>query len=196
MQLLYQGHASLRLTCRNGAVVYVDPYVGSGYDLLADLALITHGHSDHTALSLLTRKPDFTLITYKEALKDGVHQRFSLMGLEILAVTAQNKNHNPKECVGYVVWGDGVGIYCAGDTSTTKDMETLLPGLKLDYALLPIDGVYNMGPDEASDCARKIGARVSIPIHMKPGQLFDIDCARRFQALGSRIVVPGETLEL
>ena len=176
MQLLYQGHGSIRLTCQNGVVVYVDPYAGIGYDLPppADLALITcMAITTHMAMDLLTRKPDFTLITYKEALQGGIHRHFSHKGLEIQAVTAQNKNHDPKECVGYVISGDGVRIYCAGDTSYTKDMETLLPSLKLDYALLPIDGVYNMGPEEASDCARKIKARVSIPIHMKPGQLFD-----------------------
>ena len=50
MQLFYQGHGSFRLTCRNGTVIYVDPYAGSGYDIPADMALITHGHSDHNAL--------------------------------------------------------------------------------------------------------------------------------------------------
>jgi len=37
--LLYQGHASLRLTTAEGKVIYIDPYAGTGYDLPADLIL-------------------------------------------------------------------------------------------------------------------------------------------------------------
>ena len=46
-ELLYQGHGSYRLVSDNGTVVYVDPFVGEGYGLEADLVLITHEHSDH-----------------------------------------------------------------------------------------------------------------------------------------------------
>ena len=38
-KLLYQGHGSFRLVSEKGTVVYVDPYVGEGYDLEADLVL-------------------------------------------------------------------------------------------------------------------------------------------------------------
>ncbi len=40
--LLFQGHASLRLTANDGRVVYIDPYKGKGYDVPADIILITH----------------------------------------------------------------------------------------------------------------------------------------------------------
>ncbi|MBR4667318.1 MAG: MBL fold metallo-hydrolase, partial [Butyrivibrio sp.] len=47
-KLLYQGHASVRITTPEGKTIYVDPYAGEGYDVPADLILETHGHFDHT----------------------------------------------------------------------------------------------------------------------------------------------------
>jgi hypothetical protein len=40
-KLLYQGRASLRFTAEDGTVMYVDPYIGNGYDLPTDIILIT-----------------------------------------------------------------------------------------------------------------------------------------------------------
>ena len=36
-KLLFQGHGSFRITTDENIVIYVDPYVGSGYDLPADI---------------------------------------------------------------------------------------------------------------------------------------------------------------
>ena len=54
-RLLYQGHASLRIVTAEGMVIYIDPYAGEGYDLPADLILVTHNHSDHNAVKVNTK---------------------------------------------------------------------------------------------------------------------------------------------
>ena len=59
-KLLYQGHGSLRIVTSEGKVIYVDPYAGEGYDLPADLILITHGHRDHTAVDLIKKLEDIS----------------------------------------------------------------------------------------------------------------------------------------
>ena len=70
--LLYQGHGSLRIVTCEGKVIYIDPYAGEGYDLSADLILITHGHQDHTAVRLIREQNEgCQVITYKEALVNG-----------------------------------------------------------------------------------------------------------------------------
>ncbi len=71
-----------------------------------------------------------------------------------------------------------------------------LKSRKLDWALLPIDGIYNMTPSEASRCAELIGAKHTVPVHMKPGRLFDKASAEAFHADGRVIIQPGETVEL
>ena len=67
---------------------------------------------------------------------------------------------------------------------------------KLDYALLPIDGVYNMGPDEAAKCAEQIQAKYVIPVHMAPGELFDMEKAEQLNVENRLILQPGQEIEL
>ncbi|MCL1806227.1 MAG: MBL fold metallo-hydrolase [Oscillospiraceae bacterium] len=193
--LLYQGHGSFRLRSGDGKVIFVDPYIGDGYDLPADIVLVTHQHGDHNQVQLVTQNPGCRVITNNEALTGGKHQSFSIDGIEIQSVAAGNKNHDPNQCVGYIITLDGVKVYAAGDTSKTGSMESFAD-MSIDYALLPTDGKYNMGLDEAAECARIIKAKHNVPIHMKPGELFDRDYAEMFCAPNRLIVEPGEEITL
>ena len=67
-KLLFQGHGSLRLTADDERVVYIDPYKGKGYDLPADIILVTHNHTDHNRVKRCAQKPDCRIITNAEAL--------------------------------------------------------------------------------------------------------------------------------
>ncbi|MCL2547984.1 MAG: MBL fold metallo-hydrolase, partial [Symbiobacteriaceae bacterium] len=170
--LLYQGHGSFRLTSEEGIVIFIDPYIGVGYDLPADIVLVTHQHEDHNQIDLINQKPDCTIITNVEALAGGKHNAFTVQGVEIEAVEATNKGHSPDQCVGYIVTIDGKKLYFSGDTSKTEQMAgfTLRD---LDYTFLCADGFYNMGLEEAAECAELIGAKNNVPVHLKPGELFD-----------------------
>lgn len=194
-RLLYQGHASIRITAANGTVIYIDPYAGEGYDAPADIILVTHRHGDHNRTELPPKKPDCALITETEALEGGRKNCFSVNGTEIETVEAYNKNHKPDESAGYIISLDGVCVYIAGDTSKTTGMEALA-ARRLDYAFLPCDGVYNMDTEEASVCARLINAKHAIPYHMKLGALFDRETADKFKYERSLILEPGEEIEL
>ena len=193
--LLYQGHASFRLTAKDGTVIYIDPYAGEGYDLPADIILVTHQHGDHNQNEKIPRKKDCDVITNKEALKGGKHNTFNVKGVKIEAVEAANANHNPGECVGYIITIDGISLYHAGDTSKTEQMKSFA-ARKLDYALLPCDGIYNMDTETAAECAAVIGAKHNIPIHTKPGTLFDRETAERVNAPNRLIVEAGKEIEL
>ena len=196
--LYYQGHGSVRITTAEGKVIYVDPYMGDGYDLPADLILVTHGHSDHTAVNLIKNQNEgCRTIMYTEALSGGQHQTFDLDYVKVEAVEAgYNKNHNEKECVGYVfTFSNGVTLYLTGDTSTTPQMKEL-GERNLDYAFFCCDGVYNMDMAEAIECAKLVGAKHSIPYHMAPGRDFDQSIAETFDVPNRIILKPGEDLVL
>ena len=194
-KLYYQGHGSMRLTTDGGRVVYVDPYAGGGYDAPADIILVTHQHSDHNNIQLCPQRQNCRVITNEDALEGGKHNSFDAGGVMIQAVEAKNLNHNPKKCVGYLVTVDGVKLYLSGDTSKTKQMETFA-ALDLDYAILPGDGVFNMGLKEAAECARLIGAKHNIIVHIKPGALFDLKRAEKWDAPNKLIIEPGQEIEL
>ena len=194
-KLLYQGHGSFRLNTNTGVVVFIDPYIGSGYDLPADLILVTHQHDDHNQVHLITQKPGCTVISNVEALADGKHNMFSVNGIEIEAVQAENKNHPPDQCVGYIITVDGLKLYFSGDTSITSQMASFA-AKKLDYAFLCSDGFYNMSLAEAAECAQLIGARHNVPVHIKPGELFDRSLAEQFNGPNRMIIEPGEEIEL
>ena len=54
-----------------------------------------------------------------------------------------------------------------------------------------------MGLEEAAECARLIGAKHNIPIHMNPLKLFDKKkAAEKWDAPDKLIVEPGQEIEL
>ena len=193
-RLLYQGHGSFRLTTDDGRIIYVDPYKGKGYDLPADLILVTHQHRDHNQVKRCAKKQSCRIISNVEALEGGRHNSFDVDGAIIQAVVAANKRHDPKECVGYIVTIDGIKLYASGDTSRTEQMESFAE-MGIDYALFPGDGLFNMGLEEAAECAKIIGAKHNILIHLKPGESVRKK-GETWTAPNKLIIEPGQEIEL
>jgi len=197
--ILYQGHASLRITAPSGAVIYIDPFAGKGYDKPADLILVTHQHFDHNKTGKPAKKDGCVIWTHRDFLQDGQYLTKNLGDVTVRAVEAYNANHPKDECVGFVLTLGGTKLYVAGDTSTTSMMASLAQE-ELDCAFLPIDGKYNMDAREAAQCAELIKAKRVVPYHMVPaaplGKLFDRKRAEAFRAENALILPAGETLRL
>ena len=199
-RLLYMGQASIRIITAEGKVIYIDPYVGNGYEPTADLILVTHSHYDHNGVDkVIHRNPDCRIITWREALADGTHQTFDLGFAKVEAVEAGfNRWHSVKECVGYIVTlSSGVSVYVTGDTSTTEQMPQLREK-QIDYAFWCCDGIFNMGLEEAAECAKLVGAKHNVPYHVlaRDGVYFDRSRAEQFEAPNRLIVDEGEEIEL
>jgi len=58
------------------------------------------------------------------------------------------------------------------------------------------DGFYNMGLEEAAECARLIKAKHNIIIHLKPKALFDRELAEKWDASNKLIIEPNEEIAL
>ncbi|MBN1893385.1 MBL fold metallo-hydrolase [bacterium] len=188
------GHASVKINTADGIVIYIDPYAGTDYADSANIVLITHQHGDHNKLSLVTQKPSCTVIQNFDAIKSGVYQSFTVGAVKIDAVPAYNANHPKGTGVGYILTFNGKQVYHAGDTGKIEEMADLAER-HIDYAMLPMDGIYNMGPEVAMEAAELIQARHYIPIHTKPGG-YSAEIVARF-TLDSKIEVkPGETIAL
>ena len=72
-EIVFQGHGSFRMTTGEGTVVYIDPFAGEGYDAPADLILVSHEHSDHNKVELVTMKAGGRILRAGDFLKDGVY---------------------------------------------------------------------------------------------------------------------------
>ena len=203
--MLYQGHGSYRITLDDGTVIYIDPFAGTGYDKPADVVFVTHEHFDHNQVDKMPHNPDceiFRAVDLHPSSDD--YRSVESHGVRATAVQAENGNHPIDECVGIVLELDGVTFYASGDTSMTDDMRSgKLAEMGIDYAVFPGDGFYNMDVAEAAECARLVGARHSIPIHLvpiddpsDPAQLFSRERAEAFDVPGRIIVEPGEEIAL
>ena len=201
VSLMYMGQASIRIVTEAGRVIYIDPYAGSKYDLVADLILVTHEHFDHNKLSLVrNRAKDCRIIRAKDAVTEEGHLRFDLGYVSVQAVEAGfNRWHDARNCVGYVLtFTNGRKVYVSGDTSVTDEMSRM-SAMHIDYAFLCTDGWYNMGNEEAARAARMIGAKHNIPYHndtSNSGEMFNRDAAEAFDAPNKMIILPGETIKI
>ena len=202
--MLYQGHGSYRFALEDGTTIYVDPFVGEGYDRPADIILVSHEHFDHTQVDKMPHALGCTIIRAADIHPaPDAYLTIPTHGVLITAVQAYNKNHAADACVGFIIEMDGMTFYASGDTSTTEDMTSgKLSAMGIDYAAFCCDGVYNMDTAEASICAKLVGARHSIPVHVIPTggkaeqPIFDRATAEKFKVPGRIILEPGEELEL
>lgn len=202
--LTWFGRSSVKIHTASGLVIYIDPYAPGDYSEAADLILVTHGHGDHNQVGLVARKAS-TIVAAPagalagqagagaKAIAEG--ESLSLGGLSVKALPASNKNHHRGECLGYLLSFDGIVLYHAGDTSYLPEMEAW-KSYGIDYALLPCDGFYNMGPEEASRCAAAMGAGAVIPIHSSKDELWGERNARAVKGLKVIVLAPGDLTPL
>jgi L-ascorbate metabolism protein UlaG (beta-lactamase superfamily) len=186
----------MKIKTSEGKIIYIDPFAGTDYLDSADVVLITHQHSDHNQLGLVRRKATCTVITNNESIKSNVYQSFTIGNISVDAVAAYNSNHSKSACVGYVLEFDGIKLYHAGDTGVISEMADLA-SRGLTYALLPMDGIYTMTPEEATQAAGMIKAKYYIPMHtMPPPDTYNDAIVARFTVPNKIIVKNGESIEL
>ena len=191
--LLYQGHASFRLESGEGTVIYIDPYAGEGYELPADAILVSHFHADHSCVEKCARKENCVVLTPKELLVDGEYRSLRLRDLFIRAVPAYNEKHDRSTTVGFLIRDGETCYYIASDTSEIPEMAELRQE-NVTYALLPCDGFFNMGPEEAAACADMIGAEYAVPVHTcrNTEGIYSEENAARFCCKNRLLIRPGE----
>ena len=196
-ELSYFGRATVKIRTESGMVVYIDPYAPGDYTEPADLVLVTHGHGDHNRVELVKLKPGAVVaapagaVSAKNALIVSEGDTFSAGSISVRALPAANKNHNRADNRGYLLSFDDIVVYHAGDTNFLPEMEGY-GAYGIDYALLPCDGFYNMGPEEASRCAAAMKARHVIPIHTSKSELFDGKNALAVRGSNVIVLEPGQ----
>ncbi len=193
--LTWIGHASVKLKSKSGKVIYIDPNFAQGdYSEKADFILITHAHDDHQPCEAVVPNDNCVTIKFGDAYDNGTYKSFDYGDIQIEAVPAGgNGNHAIGSGCGWLVTVDGVKVYHAGDTSMIDEMKELTKR-EIDFAMYPIDWLYNMGPKEATEVANLVAAKVNIPIHDMNG--FNEHKEDKFTPEGKLVLAKGETIYL
>jgi L-ascorbate metabolism protein UlaG (beta-lactamase superfamily) len=226
--ITWLGHATVLIATAKGTNILIDPFVAGnpkypkGISLPEKIhyILLTHGHGDHISdVAPVAKKHASTVVAIYELAayveSKGVAKTIGMnlggtVQLDDVAATmveakhssgAQDENgtHYVGVAAGYVLTiSDGPAIYHAGDTAVFGDMALIGTLYRPEVALLPIGGFYTMGPREAAEAARLLGASTILPIHFgtfeplkgTPQQLADLVEA------GVKVVAwtPGETV--
>lgn len=193
--LTFLGRASVKIKLLDGSIIYIDPYAGkkADYTEAADLILVTHQHGDHNQVDMVTKKGD--TVIFQCPLDIGPGDSLERHGIDITAVPAANNNHPAGTGCGYVLNLDGLILYHSGDTSSLPEMADL-KGMNIDYALLCMDGFYNMGAVEVAQVVQLIQPRFVVPIHTAKEGDFDQQNMDSLVSDRKIVVRPGDTIPL
>ncbi|MCS7106913.1 MAG: MBL fold metallo-hydrolase [Acidilobaceae archaeon] len=150
-----------------GVKVAIDPHdgesIGAGMKTCregADLVLVTHEHYDHNAVQV--------------ALKEGsvvIRQRageFSAKGVRVRGVRLFHDREGGARrgaTIAYVIEVEGVRVAHLGDVGHVLDVEQRERIGRPDVLMVPVGGVYTIGPGEALQVIELLRPRIAIPMH-------------------------------
>ncbi|MFC1649766.1 MBL fold metallo-hydrolase [Patescibacteria group bacterium] len=167
MDIYYLGLSSFLLKGKKASVV-TDPYdskmVGLKYPKTeANIVTVSHDHGDHNAV---------TNVSGNSIVFSGPGE-YESMGVSFIGLPSFHDDKKGKlrgKNIIFLIEMDGLRIGHFGDIGH-KLSEKLLGEIgDLDVAMLPVGGEYTVDTDTASEMARSIGARVTIPMHFQmPG---------------------------
>jgi L-ascorbate metabolism protein UlaG (beta-lactamase superfamily) len=194
VKVTWYGHAAFKIESPKGKIILIDPWLDNpkapssarSIDRV-DLILVTHGHADHIGNTVdLAQKFDATVVCNGELAEyfkiKGVKKTvvldysgtYVVDNIKIIMVHADHgssidnngQRMNGGEACGFVVQCEnGATLYHAGDTGVFGDMKLIAELYKPDVIMIPIGGMYTMGPKEAAKACELLNPKCIIPMH-------------------------------
>lgn len=192
--ITWLGHSAFHIQSPNGKSLLIDPWLDNPKAppaakeiAMLDLIMVSHSHGDHlgNTIELAKRTGATVLAIYELSLylqSQGVAKAqsvnkggsFESSGITVTMVDAKHSGDLDVggnvtaggEPAGYVVrFENGFTLYHAGDTAVFGDMSIIRDLYRPDAVLLPIGGLFTMGPREAAYACGLLRPRIIIGMH-------------------------------
>lgn len=166
MKITWFGQACFELVPANGAVIITDPYHPAvGYPphtRKADIVTVSHEHMDHNYLGWIEGTP---VVVRGEGVRTVKGMRIS--GYASFHDSEGGSRRGPNTV--FVLEADGLRICHLGDLGHAPDLDLLEQIRRPDVLLIPVGGYYTIDGEQAAALARRIGAKLTLPMHYKTG---------------------------
>lgn len=224
-QLTWLGHGSWSIVAGDHTIL-LDPFFDENPaspvkadQMEAQFILVSHGHFDHVSdAEKIARRTGATIVSNFEICQwfaqkgiDGAHA-MNIGGSHafpfgrVKMTIAHHTSMLPDGAYGGVAAGFVLSlpegnVYFACDTGLFYDMK-LIGAAGLSLAALPIGDNFTMGPDDALEAVKLLGAKRVVPVHRDTWPLIeqDVDAwAKRVKAETQSepvVIEPGKTIEL
>jgi L-ascorbate metabolism protein UlaG (beta-lactamase superfamily) len=168
MEITYIGHACFKVRGDNVSLI-IDPYKGDkvGYKLpklACDVLLASHKHDDHYNIEEVS---DYKLLI------DGPGE-YEISGTFIQGVPtfhdAEDGAKRGKNTM-YLIEIDGFKLLHLGDLGHELSKETLQDISDIDVLMIPVGGIYTIGPEKAAKVISSIEPGIVIPMHYQTKDL-------------------------
>ncbi len=196
MKIRWLGHASFVLTSDTGTKVLTDPYKSGGFDGAVgygpikekvDVVTVSHDHDDHFCLDGIPEG-------FETIATSGKHDAagISVIGVKTFHDARQGKERGRN--IVHVIEMDGLRIAHLGDLGHSLSDEEVSAIGKVDVLLIPVGGLFTIGPKEAVAVMKSLRPSIVIPMHFKTESLnFPVKPVEDFLSLAGNHERPGNS---
>ncbi len=170
MEIRFHGHACVSLRSASGRTVVMDPYRPGAFGgrlahspvrVAADVVTVSHHHVDHAHITsdlapagggippVVDHSADVAGIAFRSRFTYHDRQHGTRMGMNAI--------------ISFEI--DGLRVTHLGDIGcplTPADVSAIGP---VDVLIMPVGGIYTLGPEDAPQLLAALSPRLAIPVH-------------------------------
>ncbi|HUV72085.1 MAG TPA: MBL fold metallo-hydrolase [Clostridia bacterium] len=167
MEITYLGHSSFKIKTK-AATVVTDPFAPemTGFKFPkteAEIVTVSHQHKDHNNVAGVGGQPFVVSIPGEYEVK-GI----SIFGYPSFHDSQSGRERGPNNI--YVFEAEDLRLAHLGDLGVLPAAEVMEEISGVDVLMVPVGGIFTLGPKEAAELVSKIEPLIVLPMHYKqPG---------------------------